>query len=87
MHNEPNSSQASEGIVDAMWQFRKDDHSKWYWKEVDDMGRLLRRSAELFIDRIDCIAHAMRNGYVHPRQRALAERSSPDPVRSRPRVR
>jgi hypothetical protein len=67
-----------------MWQFRKDDHCKWYWKEVDEMGRLLRSSAEYFRDRIDCVAHAMRNGYVHPRQRALAERSvSPPPARQR----
>ena len=58
--------------VEAMWQFRKDEeHRKWYWKEVDDMGRLLRRSAQYFKERIDCVAHAMRNGYVHPRQRAL----------------
>ena len=59
-----------------MWQFRKDDRCKWYWKEVDEMGRLLRRSAEYFRNRIDCVAHAMRNGYVHPRQRALANRSN-----------
>ena len=56
-----------------MWQFRKDEQQrKWYWKEVDDMGRLLRCSADYFKERIDCVAHAMRNGYVHPRQRALA---------------
>lgn len=35
------------------------------------MGCLLRRSAQDFRERIDCVAHAMRNGYVHPRQRAL----------------
>ena len=57
-----------------MWQFRKEEQRKWYWKEVDDMGQLLRRSADYFRERIDCVAHAMRNGYVHPRQRALARR-------------
>jgi hypothetical protein len=58
-----------------MWQFRKDEEQrKWYWKEVDDMGRLLRRSTHYFKERIDCVAHAMRNGYVHPRQKALASR-------------
>jgi hypothetical protein len=68
-----------------VWQFRKDGHCRWYWKEVDDMGRFLRRSADYFRDRIDCIAHAMRNGYVHPRQRALVERAAARavPVRSR----
>ena len=55
-----------------MWQFRKDEQRKWYWKEVDDMGRMLRSSARYFRERIDCVANAMRNGYVHPRQRALA---------------
>jgi hypothetical protein len=59
-----------------MWQFRKQDDRKWYWKEVDEMGRLLRMSAEYFRERIDCIAHAMRHGYVHPRQRALVARST-----------
>ena len=65
-----------------MWQFRKDEQQrKWYWKEVDDMGRLLRRSARYFKERIDCVAHAMRHGYVHPRQKALASR--PAAVRER----
>ena len=57
-----------------MWQFRKHDQRTWYWKEVDEMGQLLRTSAEYFRERIDCIAHAMRHGYVHPRQRALVAR-------------
>jgi hypothetical protein len=55
-----------------MWEFRKEEQRKWYWKEVDDMGRLLQRSASYFKERIDCVAHAMRHGYIHPRQRALA---------------
>ena len=54
-----------------MWLFEKEGQRKWCWKEVDDMGRLLQRSAEYFRERIDCVAHAMRHGYVHPRQRAL----------------
>ena len=55
-----------------MWQFRKDEQErKWYWKEVDEMGQLLRRSARYFKERIDCVVHAMDHGYVHPRQRAL----------------
>ena len=58
-----------------MWQFRQDDERKWYWKEVDEMGRILRHSALYFRDRMDCIVNAMRNGYVHPRQRALIARS------------
>lgn len=57
-----------------MWQFRKDGQRKWYWKEVDEMGRLLQRSAEYFKERIDCVAHAMRHGYIHPRQRALSSK-------------
>ena len=58
----------------AMWQFRKDEQRRWYWNEVDEMGQLLRRSADYFKDRIDCVVHAMRHGYVHPRQKALANR-------------
>ena len=59
-----------------MWQFRKDEPRKWYWSELDEMGRLLRRSAHYFKERIDCVVHAMRHGYVHPRQRALTSRST-----------
>ena len=68
-----------------MWQFRKDERRKWYWREVDEMGRMLRRSAEYFRERIDCIAHAMRNGYVHPRQRALAKRTNSSAIPPRKR--
>jgi hypothetical protein len=57
-----------------IWQFRREENREWYWLELDDMGRLLRKSARYFKERIDCIAHAMRHGYVHPRQRALASR-------------
>jgi hypothetical protein len=64
-----------------MWQFRKEDQRKWYWREVDEMGRLLRDSAEYFKERIDCVAHAMRHGYIHPRQRALATRAEIRPGR------
>ena len=55
-----------------MWEFRKEEQRKWYWKEIDEMGQLLQRSASYFKERIDCVAHAMHHGYVHPRQRALA---------------
>ena len=60
-----------------MWLFRKDEQQrKWYWKEVDEMGQLLRSSAGYFKERIDCVAHAMRHGYIHPRQRALVTRAT-----------
>lgn len=55
-----------------MWEFRKEEQRKWYWKEVDEMGLLLQRSADFFKERIDSVADAMRHGYIHPRQRALA---------------
>lgn len=55
-----------------MWQFRKEAQRKWYWIELDDMGELLQRSATYFKERIDCVAHAMHHGYIHPRLRALA---------------
>jgi hypothetical protein len=45
------------------------------------MGQLLQRSAHYFKERIDCVAHAMRHGYVHPRQRALAARLTKTPER------
>lgn len=55
-----------------MWEFRKIEQRKWYWKEVDEMGQLLQRSADFFKERIDSVSDAMRHGYIHPRQRALA---------------
>ena len=63
-----------------MWQFRKEAQRKWYWKEVDEMGRLLQSSAQFFRERIDCVVHAMRHGYIHPRQRALAATESKEPA-------
>lgn len=57
-----------------MWQFRKADQRKWYWTEIDDVGKTLRASTQFFKDRIDCVVHAMQHGYVHPRQRALIAR-------------
>jgi hypothetical protein len=60
-----------------IWQFRKEESRKWYWLELDEMGRMLRKSAKYFKERIDCVAHAMRHGYVHPRQRALTSRLQP----------
>lgn len=57
-----------------MWKFEREDNRAWVWKELDAMGRIVRRSARVFKERIDCIAHAMRNGYIHPRQRSLTAR-------------
>jgi hypothetical protein len=57
-----------------MWRFEREGNRAWVWKELDAMGRIVRRSALAFRERIDCIAHAMRNGYIHPRQRSLAAR-------------
>ena len=54
-----------------MWKFEREANRAWVWKELDGMGQIVRRSTLAFRERIDCIAHAMRNGYVHPRQRAL----------------
>ena len=70
-----------------MWKFEREANRAWVWKELDGMGQIVRRSTLAFRERIDCIAHAMRNGYVHPRQRALGAKSaSPElsiPKRSR----
>ena len=54
-----------------MWKFEREANRAWVWKELDSMGQIVRRSTLAFRERIDCIAHAMRNGYIHPRQRAL----------------
>ncbi|HUP96247.1 MAG TPA: hypothetical protein VM164_15195 [Burkholderiales bacterium] len=70
-----------------MWKFEREANRAWVWKELDSMGQIVRRSTLAFRERIDCIAHAMRNGYIHPRQRALGARvassDSPEPKRSR----
>jgi hypothetical protein len=71
-----------------MWKFEREANRAWVWKELDGMGRIVRRSTLAFRERIDCIAHAMRNGYIHPRQRALAEVPSAEaPNAKRPRRR
>jgi hypothetical protein len=45
------------------WQFYQDDCGMWCWKHVDAAG-LATQSERCFASRTDCIADAMRHGYL-----------------------
>jgi hypothetical protein len=44
------------------WEFRKDEAGRWSWRSVRDALR--GASDRTFVSRTDCIADAMRNGYL-----------------------
>jgi hypothetical protein len=46
------------------WSFYRNDAGEWCWRLVDDEGRSVRECAEVFHSRRDCIADAMREGYM-----------------------
>jgi hypothetical protein len=52
------------------WEFTKDGAGRWSWRSVRDASR--GASDRTFVSRTDCIADAMRNGYLDYR---VADRS------------
>jgi hypothetical protein len=56
------------------WQFFQNEHRQWCWSRVQPDGAL-QTSKKCFESRNDCIADAMRNGYLS--QAALPRRLSP----------
>lgn len=45
------------------WQFFQNDKGEWCWKHVAEDGFTLE-GKKCFMSRTDCIADAMRNGYL-----------------------
>ena len=45
------------------WEFVEDATGRWRWRTSDASG-LARESSESFRSGADCVAHALRNGYL-----------------------
>jgi uncharacterized protein YegP (UPF0339 family) len=45
------------------WQFYQNDRGDWCWKHVAENGPTVE-STTCYASRTDCIADAMRNGYL-----------------------
>ena len=48
----------------GQWQFFQDTAGRWCWRQSDAQGRLLQESHCVHASRTDCIAEAMRHGYL-----------------------
>jgi hypothetical protein len=46
------------------WQFVQNRSRLWCWARLDHQGRVLVEGAQGFASRTDCIADAMRHGYL-----------------------
>ena len=45
------------------WEFVEDPAGRWRWRTSDPSG-FRRESAETFKSGADCVAHALRHGYL-----------------------
>ena len=45
------------------WEFYKDKKGEWRWRRTAANGRIVGASTEGYINKIDCVANAERNGY------------------------
>jgi len=45
------------------WEIYKDKKNEWRWRRTASNGRIVGASTEGYINKGDCIANAVRNGY------------------------
>ncbi|MCO6500522.1 MAG: DUF1508 domain-containing protein [Vicingus serpentipes] len=46
------------------WEIYQDKRKEWRWRRTASNGRIVGASTEGYINRIDCILNAERNGYL-----------------------
>ena len=46
------------------WEFYKDKSGEWRWRRTATNGRIVGAATEGYINRLDCIENAKRNGYL-----------------------
>jgi hypothetical protein len=47
-----------------LWRFLQHRNASWCWTQTDNAGRTIRQSERQFFSRVDCIADAVRHGYL-----------------------
>ena len=45
------------------WEFYQDPGGYWRWRRFAPNGRVVGAATEGYVNRIDCVANARRNGY------------------------
>jgi uncharacterized protein YegP (UPF0339 family) len=45
------------------WEFYKDKKGEWRWRRTAINGRVVGAATEGYINRLDCVENAKRNGY------------------------
>jgi len=46
------------------WEFYKDMKGKWRWKKLNKNGKVVKRSSINYINKLDCLNNARKNGYL-----------------------
>jgi hypothetical protein len=62
------------------WHFYQNPSGDWYWRHIEPSGTISAISDTAFHSRADCIADAMRQGYLTRPTRAVYEASPLAPL-------
>jgi uncharacterized protein YegP (UPF0339 family) len=46
------------------WEIYQDRNLQWRWRRISPNGNIVGASAESYVNRIDCVKNAQRNGYL-----------------------
>jgi len=46
------------------WEFYKDNSKEWRWRRTANNGRIVGASSQGYVNRLDCVDNAKRNGYL-----------------------
>lgn len=49
--------------MEDKWEIYKDNAGEWRWRRTASNGRIVGASSQGYVNRVDCVAHAERNGY------------------------
>lgn len=46
------------------WEFYTDGQGEWRWRRTASNGRIVGASSQGYVNRVDCVDNARRNGYT-----------------------
>ncbi|EPT3118818.1 YegP family protein [Pseudomonas aeruginosa] len=46
------------------WEIYKDKAGEWRWTRTASNGRIVGASSQGYVNRVDCVSNAQRNGYT-----------------------